>query len=58
MVSSSARREAGRNRPSFARSVITTLVMVMLALLIVRDILVRRWSVDRQPSSDVTQRSH
>ena len=57
-MSISARREARRNGPSFARSVITTIVMVMLAVLIVRDILVRRWSADRQPAADVTQRSH
>jgi len=57
-MSSSARREARRNGPSFARSLITTALMVMLAVMIVRDILTRRWSSDRQPSSDVTQRSH
>jgi hypothetical protein len=44
--------------PPFARSIITTVLMVMLAVMIVRDILVRRWSAERQPSSsDVTQRS-
>ena len=57
-MSSSARPERRRNSPSFARSLITTALMVMLALMIVRDILARRWSSDRQPSSDVTQQSH
>ncbi|HLG80835.1 MAG TPA: hypothetical protein VKY22_07450 [Bradyrhizobium sp.] len=55
-MSSSARPERRRNGPSFARSVITTVLMVMLAVMIVRDILARRWSSERQPSSDVTQR--
>ena len=57
-MSSSVRPERRRNSPSFARRLITTALMVMLAVMIVRDILSRRWSADRQPSSDVTQRSH
>jgi hypothetical protein len=57
-MSSSARPERRRIGPSFARRIITTVLMVMLAAMIVRDILVRRWSAERQPSSDVTQRSH
>jgi len=57
-VSLSARPERRRMGPPFARSIITTVLMVMLAVMIVRDILVRRWSAERQPSSsDVTQRS-
>jgi hypothetical protein len=57
-MSSAARPERRRNGPSFARRLITTALMVMLAVIIVRDILARRWSAERQPSSDVTQRSH
>ncbi len=40
-----------------ARSIVPTILLVMLALLIVRDILVRRWSAERHPLSDVTRRS-
>ncbi|WP_156927950.1 hypothetical protein [Bradyrhizobium sp. Tv2a-2] len=58
MPSSSARPERRRNDPSFARGIITTILMVMLAAMIVRDILTRRWGSERQPSADVTQRSH
>jgi len=57
-MSSSARLERRRIGPPFARRIITTVLMVMLAVMIVRDILVRRWSAERQPQSDVTQRSH
>jgi hypothetical protein len=57
-MSLSARPERRRNYQSFARSIITTVLMVMLAVMIVRDILARRWSAERQPSSDVTQRQH
>jgi hypothetical protein len=57
-MSSSVRPERRRNSPSFARSLIITALMVALAVMIVRDILARRWSAERQPSSDVTQRSH
>src|SRR5262249_47340169 len=42
-------------RPRF-RGTITTLLMVMLAVMIVRDIFVRRWSSAPLPSSDVTRR--
>jgi hypothetical protein len=56
---------APANRPTrrrieapFLRSVVATLLLVMLAVMIVRDILVRRWGAERQPQSDVTQRSH
>jgi hypothetical protein len=59
MLSSSAQPERRRNHQPFARRIITTALMVMLAVMIVRDILVRRWSAERHPSSsDVTQRSH
>ena len=40
-----------------ARSIIPTLLLIMLALMIVRDILVRRWSAERPPLPDVTRRS-
>jgi hypothetical protein len=43
--------------PSHARGVITTVLMIMLAVLIVRDILVRRFGSATQATSDVTQRS-
>jgi hypothetical protein len=39
------------------RSVITAVLMIMLAVMIVRDILVRRWSSPTPPASDVTHRS-
>jgi hypothetical protein len=39
------------------RSAITTIVLIALSVLIVRDILVRRWSSASSPSNDVTQRS-
>jgi hypothetical protein len=43
--------------PSRIRRAITTVLMIALAVLIVRDILVRRWGSTAPPSSDVTQRS-
>jgi hypothetical protein len=43
-------------RPRF-RGAITTLLMMLLAVMIVRDIFVRRWSTAPPPSSaDVTRR--
>ena len=47
------RRDGARPR---WRGAITTLLMLLLAVLIVRDILVRRWGVTPPPSSDVTRR--
>jgi hypothetical protein len=46
-------------RPSAwrVRSVIPTIVLIMLAVMIVRDLLVRRWSTTAQSRADVTQRS-
>jgi hypothetical protein len=38
------------------RSIITTALVIMLAVMIVRDILVRRWSSPTSPASDVTHR--
>jgi hypothetical protein len=58
MSSSSARPARRRIGASFARRLVTTMLMVLLAVMIVRDILVRRWSSERQASPDVTQRSH
>jgi hypothetical protein len=43
-------------RPRF-RSLVTTLVLIMISILIIRDILVRRWSASPPPPSDVTERS-
>jgi hypothetical protein len=43
--------------PSRIRRAITTVLMIALAVMIVRDILVRRWGSAAPPSSDVTQRS-
>jgi hypothetical protein len=39
------------------RGVITTLLMIGLAVLIVRDIIARRWGSAAPPPSDVSQRS-
>jgi hypothetical protein len=38
-------------------TVVTTIVLVLLSIMIVRDILVRRWGSGPDPRSDVTQRS-
>jgi hypothetical protein len=45
----SALSQPAPRRPSDrrARSIIPTLLLIMLAILIVRDILVRRWSAER-----------
>ena len=42
-------------RPQW-RGAITTVLMVLLAVMIVRDIFARRWSSAPPPSSDVTRR--
>jgi hypothetical protein len=39
-------------RPRF-RSVITTMLLIMITVMIVRDILVRRWGGSSPPASDV-----
>ena len=39
------------------RGLVTTLLVLMIAVMIVRDILVRRWSAATPTASDVTQRS-
>ncbi|MGY8668558.1 hypothetical protein Q3C01_40180 [Bradyrhizobium sp. UFLA05-109] len=40
---------------SCLRSLITSVLFVLIAIMIVRDILVRRWSGSPPPSQDVTQ---
>jgi len=53
----SVKPSAGRDvAPSRARSTVTTLLLIMLAVLIVRDILVRRFGSATQ-TNNVTQRS-
>jgi len=47
-------RDAARSR---VRSIITTILMIMISVMIVRDIFVRRWGSATPPASDVTQRS-
>ena len=37
------------------RSVITTVLLIMISVMIVRDIFVRRWATGGPPASDVTQ---
>jgi hypothetical protein len=48
-----APREAARSR---VRSTITTILLIILAVMIVRDVFARRWSSAAQPLPDVTQR--
>jgi hypothetical protein len=46
--------DATRSR---VRSIISTVLLIMISVMIVRDILARRWSSTTPPRSDVTQRS-
>jgi hypothetical protein len=46
--------DAPRSR---VRSLVTTILFVLISDMIVRDILVRRWSAAPPPSSEVTQQS-
>ena len=39
------------------RSIITTILMVMISVMIVRDIFVRRWGSATPPATDVSQHS-
>jgi hypothetical protein len=39
------------------RSVITTVLLIMISVMIVRDLLVRRWGGSAPPSSDVFRQS-
>jgi hypothetical protein len=43
-------------RPRFRR-VITTVLLIMISVMVVRDILVRRWGGSAPPASDVTRQS-
>jgi hypothetical protein len=43
--------------PSRLHSTVTTILLIMLSVMIVRDILVRRWGLATPARPDVTQRS-
>ena len=43
-------------RPRLRRTV-TTILFILISVMIVRDILVRRWGGPTPPATDVTQRS-
>ena len=47
-------RDGARSRVG---SVITTVLLIMISIMIVRDIFVRRWSSAAPPASDVTRPS-
>jgi hypothetical protein len=47
-------RDGARSR---VRSVITTVLLIMISVMIVRDILVRRWGGSAPPASDIVQPS-
>jgi hypothetical protein len=49
--------QPGNAARSRVRSLITTVLMIMISVMIVRDIFVRRWSSATPPVSDVTERS-
>jgi len=49
--------KAGRSARSRARSLVTTLLMIGLAIMIVRDIVARRFGSIAAPAPDVTERS-
>ncbi len=48
------RSDAARSR---VRSAITTVLLIMISVMIVRDILVRRWGTVAPHASDVTRQS-
>ena len=48
------RNDAARPR---LRSIVSTIVLILISVMIVRDILARRWNAPMPPSSDVTQRN-
>jgi hypothetical protein len=55
---SSLSRPAPRRPPERrARSIVPSILLIMLALMIVRDLLARRWSAERRPLPEVTRRS-
>jgi hypothetical protein len=47
-------RDAARSR---VRSIIPTILLIMISIMIVRDIFVRRWGAATPPASDVTESS-
>jgi hypothetical protein len=47
-------RDAARPR---LRNAVTTILLIMISVMIVRDIFVRRWSSAAPSASDVTERS-
>ncbi len=57
IISRRASRQCGAAAPSRGRSTVTTILLILLAVMIVRDIFVRRWGPATPPSPDVTQRS-
>jgi hypothetical protein len=48
------RADAARSR---LRSMVSTILLILISVMIVRDIFVRRWSSPTPPASDVTQRT-
>jgi hypothetical protein len=52
--SPATQNDAARSR---VRSIVTTILLIMISVMIVRDIFVRRWGSAPPPASDVTQRS-
>jgi hypothetical protein len=48
------KRDAARQR---LRGAVTSILLLMLSVMIVRDIFARRWGSTPPPSSDVTRRS-
>ena len=60
MMAALSPSDRGRSRRTSvlrARGVVMTVLLIMLGVMIVRDLLIRRWSAPGQPSHDVTQRS-
>ncbi len=45
------------SRVPASRAIVTSLLLILLGVMIVRDILVRRWSTERPPFPGVTRRS-
>ena len=56
MTSESLPEPVDAARPRL-RSLVTTILFVLISVMIVRDILVRRWSATPPPASDVTEPS-
>jgi predicted lysophospholipase L1 biosynthesis ABC-type transport system permease subunit len=50
-------RTRGAAARSRVRSIVPTILMILISVMIVRDILVRRWAAATPPVSDVTERS-